>query len=230
MKRFYEKVSTAPAEGGGFAVLLDGRPVRTPAKAPLLVPTLKLAEALAEEWRAQGGTVEPSSMPLNRLAASTVDLFPARLGDARREVVAYATTDLLCYRTPFPPDLAARQRAAWDPWLAWARAALGAALIATDGLAPVGQPKEALAALAATVEGLDPWRLMGLHAATRLAGSLVLGLAVAQGRLVPDAAFDAAFLEELYEIEAWGLTDAQARRHAALRAEFAAVARFFDLL
>ena len=103
-------------------------------------------------------------------------------------------------------------------------------LVATDSLAPVEQPQEALQALERAVEELDPWRLMGLHAATRLTGSLVLGLAIARGRLGADTAFDLALLEELYEIGIWGLTEMQAQRHAALRAEFTAVGRFFDLL
>lgn len=225
MRRFYTDVTTAPVEGG-FEVRLDDRPVRTPARHPLRVPSEGLAEAVAAEWRDQGETVDVPAMPVTKLATSTLDLFPARIGDARREVMAYAPSDLLCYRVAAPADLARRQEASWGRWLDWADQALGAPLQVTHALAPVDQPEIALWALRARVEALGPWRLMALHQATRLTGSVVLGLAIEHGALDPPAAFDLALLEELFEIEAWGLTDEQARRHARLRADLVALGTF----
>lgn len=228
MKRFYRSVTTAPA-AGGFEVRLDERPVRTPARAPLLLPTLPLADAVAAEWQAQEDMVRPPLMPLTRLATTVVDLMPARREDAIREAADYAATDLLCYRAAAPEELAERQRTVWQPWLDWASRELDATLVVVEGAAPAPQPEAALRAIALAVRGLDHWRLVGTHATTTLTGSVVLGLAMERGALGAAEAFEAALLDELFEIEGWGEEEEQQRRHAGLSRDLEAAESFLRL-
>jgi chaperone required for assembly of F1-ATPase len=218
MKRFYKDATVGDVDGE-LAILLDGRPVRTPGRALLALPNRELAEALAGEWQAQGETIRPDAMPLTRLVNTVVDQLPAKRDDALEEIAGYAMTDLLCYRVANPATLVAQQQATWQPWLEWADATLGAPLVITTTLEPIPQPRASLDALRRTAEALDDWRLVGLHATTRLTGSIVLGFAMVDGVLEAEPAFTTATLEELYEIEQWGLEAEQARRHAALRAE-----------
>lgn len=229
MRRVYRTVgveegTTAPV------VLLDGRPLRTPARHPLRLPSRALAQAVAEEWAAQGETVRPASMPLTRLATTATDLMPARRGEALEEVLGYGATELLCYRTATPADLARRQEEAWQPWLDWLAGELGVRLYPARTLDPMPQPRAALEGLRAAVEAVADWPLVGLHAATTLSGSLVLGLALLRGALDAAALFELAQLDELYEIERWGEEAEQQRRHAALRRDLAAAEHFLRLL
>lgn len=228
MRRVYTSVAVEEGEGP-VAVLLDGRPLRTPARLPLRLPTRPLALAVAEEWAAQGETIDPHGMPLTRLATTATDLMPARRADAVAEVAGYAATDLLCYRAASPADLAARQQARWQPWLDWANRTFGARLEVTRALDPTPQPAASLAALEAAVARVPDWPLVGLHAATRATGSLILGLALLEGALEAEEAFALAQLEELFEIERWGEEREQQRRLAALRRDLAAAARFLRL-
>lgn len=229
MRRFYRKVAVEPG-GPPSAVLLDGRPIKTPARHVLRLPSAALAEAVAAEWAAQGETVAPHTMPLTRLATTAIDLMPARRADAIAELVGYASTELLCYRALVPADLAARQHERWQPWLDWLARTHGARLEPVRSLDPQPQPQASLAALHAAVERLGDWPLVGLHAAVTATGSLVLGLAMQAGLLEAEAAFVLAQLDELYEIERWGEEREQQRRHAALRLDLAAAERFLRLL
>ncbi len=229
VKRFYAEVTTA-ATSTGFAVLLDGRPVRTPARNPLTVPSEPLAEAVAAEWRGQGEQILADTMRLTRLATSVVDLMPTRRPDAVAEAAGYAGTDLLCYRATAPASLVERQARAWQPWLDWAERQYDARLHAFAGVMPTAQPETALRALTAAVERLSDWRLMGLHAAATLLGSLVLALALERGAITAGAAFGAGLLDELFEIEQWGEDAEQAQRHARLRADLEAAERFLNLV
>lgn len=229
MKRFYEEATVGTAEAG-HTILLDGRPVRTPGRALLAMPNATLAQAVAAEWAAQLETIKPEAMPLTRLANTVVDQLPAKRPDALQEIAGYAAADLLCYRVPHPASLAERQQATWQPWLIWAAEHLAAPLLTTTDLDPVPQPRASLEALSRTAEALDDWRLVGLHATTRLTGSMVLGLAMVEGELGAEPAFTAAMLEELFEIEQWGLEAEQAKRHAALRTDLAAAAFYCDTL
>jgi chaperone required for assembly of F1-ATPase len=229
MRRFWREVAVV-AEGPGFAPALDGKPVRTPARRALLAPTEALADALAAEWRAQGAEIEPASMPLTRLATTVVDLMPARRADAIAEAAGYAATDLLCHRAAEPPELAARQHLAWQPWLDWAERRHDAPLRPVVGVVDVGQPPDSLRRLRAAVERLDDWHLVGLHAATTLTGSLILALALERGAVDTSGAFAAALLDELWTIERWGEEPEQQRRHARLRRDLAAAERFLRLL
>ena len=229
MKRFYRDVSVAPAEGG-FAVHLDEKPIRTPAKASLLVPTLALAEAIAAEWREQGEEVAPASLPLTRLASTAIDLVAPRRAAVVAEITKYAGTDLLCYRAEHPVELVARQHHAWQPLLDWATLRYDAPLAVTAGVSPVAQPEASLRALTVAVEAYDEITLVALHLATAACGSLILALALTEGRLDADAAFDAAQLDETFEIEQWGEDPEQMRRRAGLKEDIALAARLVELL
>jgi chaperone required for assembly of F1-ATPase len=217
-------------EPGGFVVLLDDRPLRTPARQVLVVPSEPLAAAIAAEWEAQAERVDVPSLRLTRLATTVVDLMPARREDAIAEAASYAGTDLLCYRAAHPAPLVARQAAAWQPWLDWAERGFDARLCVAVGVMPGSQDETVLRALRTVVERLGDWRLVGLHAATTITGSLILGLALERGELDAADAFAAAFLDELYAIEQWGADAEQAARHARLRADLNAAQRFLELL
>src|SRR5690606_24662614 len=195
MKRFYKEVAVADTDQG-YAVMLDGRPVRTPARKPLSLSSRALAEAIAAEWRAQGDRVDPASMPLTRLATTAIDLAAARRPAIVDEIAAYAATDLLCYRADSPAELAARQHTAWQPLLDWVAVRHGAQLAVTAGVVPRPQPSEALAALRRTVEAQDDLALVALHAATVAAGSLVLALALLDRRIDAAEAFALSQLDE----------------------------------
>jgi chaperone required for assembly of F1-ATPase len=225
MNRFYREVGLGMGEGGSL-VLLDGKPVRTPGRRPLVLPARGLAAAVADEWQAQAETIRPDTMRLTRLATTVIDLMPLRREDAIAEAAGYGATDLVCYRATEPAELVAREAAAWDPWLDWLRRRYDASLAVAAGIDPLEQPPATLGRLRQAVAAVDDWRLVGLHAAVTTMGSLVLGLAMAAGELAAEPAFEIAFLEELYEIERWGLDPEQARRHERLRADLAAAERF----
>jgi chaperone required for assembly of F1-ATPase len=228
-KRFYSEVAVGTA-GGGFEVRLDGRGVRTPQKAALILPNRALAEAVREEWAGQGEHVRPATMPLTSLACTAVDRVAPRRAEAAGEIVGYAGTDLLCYRAEHPAALVARQAAVWQPLLDWAALVLDAPLKVTSGILPADQTVEAVAALRSAVETLDDLRLAALGSATRTSGSLVIGLALSRGRVSADAAFDAAELDATFQIEKWGEDLEATRRRTAVRDDLTAAWRLLDLL
>jgi len=229
MKRFWREVTVA-AEGAGFAIYLDGRPLRTPAKAPCLLPSRALAEAVAAEWAAQEGEVKPAEMPLTRAANSAIDRVTAEFDAVAGTVAAYGETDLICYRAPHPKGLARRQAEHWDPLVAWASEALGARLVLAEGVMHVAQPPASLARLAGAVRDHSPWELTALHDLVTLTGSLVIGLAVSRGRLAPGPAWVLGRVDEDWNTEEWG-EDAEAAAAAARRkADFLDAARMLELL
>lgn len=213
MKRFYKQAVTASSDGG-FTILLDGRGVKTPRGARLVLPTEALAAAIAAEWNRQGETVDPAAMPLTRFANTVIDGIAPDPAAVVTAILRFGENDLLCYRAYEPPALAERQRAAWDPLLDWAAQRHGARLAAGEGLAHLAQPNAALTALRAVLAAHDPFTLAGLHVIASITGSLVLALAVADRHLAAEAAFAASRIDEAYQIEKWG-SDAE----AALRAE-----------
>ncbi|MBN9590428.1 MAG: ATPase [Alphaproteobacteria bacterium] len=217
MKRFYEEVSVSPGDGG-FQVFLDGRPVRTPGGKPLALPTEKLAEAIAAEWRAQGDEVVPTSMPLLRLANTAIDGIAANRAATIDAILRFGDNDLLCYRAHEPPALAGRQAEGWDPWLAWAGRRLGAHLTIVYGLNHADQPAEALAALHEAVEAQDDYTLAGLHVIASITGSVVLALAAAAGEVTASQAFALSRIDETYQAERWG-QDGEAEARANRLAE-----------
>lgn len=222
-RRFWKEVAVAPREAG-HAVLLDARPLRTPAKRPLEVPTRALALAMAQEWHEQGPRIDPNAMPVTRAANSALDKVAPQRAAVARMLAEYGGADLLCYRAEAPAELVARQAAAWDPWLGWAREALGAPLVQTRGVMHVPQPQQSLDRLAARVAAEDAFRLTALHDLVTLSGSLILGLAVAGHALAPTDAWEVSRIDEIWQEEQWGRDEeahamAEARRAAFLTAD-----------
>jgi chaperone required for assembly of F1-ATPase len=229
MKRFYQRAEAIPA-AGGHGVALDGRLVKTPGKRDLVVPSAALAAAVAEEWDAQQGEIRRETMQLTRLAGATIDRNAAQREAIVRQVAHYAGTDLVCYRASHPPALAARQRAVWQPLIDWAAERYDAPLMVTNGIIPASQPAASLEAFAAAVAARDDYSLTALHAATAACGSLVIALALLEGRVDAGEAFAASQLDESFQIEAWGEDSEQTERRAALAADIKAAARFVSLL
>jgi chaperone required for assembly of F1-ATPase len=227
-RRFWTDVRVEAA-GTGFGIRLDSRPLRTPAKAPLILPTGAMAEAVAAEWRAQGGTVKPLTMPVTRSANAAIDKVATQFAEVAALIAAYGGSDLLCYRAEGPEGLVERQAEGWDPLLAWAGEALDAPLRVTAGVVPVAQPAASLARLAERVGGFGVFELTALHDLVAISGSLILGLAVTAGRLDADAAWQLSRIDETWQAEIWGQDDQaleQARdRHEAIRH----AARFYRL-
>ena len=229
MKRLYSKAEPVPREHG-YGIAIDGRPVKTPGKGDLTVPTGALAAAIAEEWNTQEGEVRPATMPLTRLATTTLDRVATQRKTVVQQTANYAGTDLLCYRAGHPPALAARQQTVWQPLIDWAVLRYDAPLSVTNGVIPKSQTTTSLRAFAAAVTELDDFALTALHLATTACGSLVLGLALLEGRIDAAEAFAASQLDESFQIEAWGEDPEQLERRRALAADIEAAARFVSLL
>lgn len=227
-KRFWTSASAQPAPGG-FAVHLDDRPVRTPAKAPLIVATNALAQAIAAEWDAQEGLIKPETMPLTRAANSAIDKVAPLRAAVIAELAGYGGTDLLCYRAEAPEALVMRQAAQWDPLIDWAATALHAPLIVTHGVIPVQQPQPSLARLHAHVAACTNAELSGLHDLVAISGSLVLALAVIANRTTAAEAFDLSRLDTIWQQEQWGRDEDEAEIEGLRRAAFEQAHRFYAL-
>lgn len=227
-KRFYKDVSVG--EGAFFQVLLDGRPIKTPGKKALMLPTRALADLVAAEWAAQGAQIDPGTMPLTRFSNTAIDAVSAALDEVAADIVAYAGRDLLCYRAGHQPQLAERQAALWDPVLGWARAALGARFDVAEGVMPIDQPATTLKAIARALEPHDPYRLTALHVLTTLTGSAILALAHARGALDAEAAWAAAHVDEDYQIGMWGQDYEASVKRGQRQAEFDAASRYLAAL
>ena len=229
MKRFWKDV-TVGEEDGAWGVRLDSRPLRTPARAPLVVPTEALAEAIADEWRSIDGDVDPRAMPLTGLANAAIDRIAPKPEVFAAGLARYAEADLACYRAEGPRGLAERQEESWDALLAWARRRYDVDFATTRGIVHVEQPGATVERLAHAVAALDPFRLAGLSPLVTIGGSLVAALAVLEKAITPEAAWDAVSIDERWQLQQWG-GDAEAE--AALenrRRDFLAGARFLELL
>ncbi|MBD8618734.1 ATPase [Sphingomonas sp. CFBP 13728] len=226
MKRFWTDV----AIDADRVVTLDGKPVRTPGRRPLALPSDALAEAVAEEWRAVGETIDPRTMPLTGLANAATDPIANDPAQFAARLAAYGESDLLCYRAEGPPLLVERQAAAWDPLLAWARGRYDVTFAVTTGVMHVAQPDATIARLHEAVAAYDDFRLAGLSPVVTLTGSLVIGLALIEGEINADAAWAAAGIDEDWSIEMWG-EDWQATQLRELkRKEFGVGVEFLGLL
>ena len=218
MKRFYKDVSVA-AQAGGYAVLLDGRAVKTPGGNALVLPNERLASAIAAEWREQGEQILATSMPLLRLANTVIDGVAVHRDEVIDAILRFGENDLLCYRAHQPPELVTRQKSGWDPLLHWVAQRHGARLRVAEGLNHVDQPPETLMALRRALEGFDAFTLGALHVIASITGSVVLALAVAEG-VVPGArAFELSRIDEVYQAEKWGEDAEAAKRATALAHE-----------
>jgi len=228
-KRFYNDV-TIKDEGGGVGVLLDGRPVRTPGKAPFVAPNKALAEAIGEEWRGQGARVDPATMPLTRLANSVIDGVKGHEEAVIGDILNHAGSDLICYRAEGPKGLVTLQTKHWDPIVAWAKRDLGVSMRLAEGVMHVEQPPASLDAIGKRLAGFGPWSLAALHVMTGFSGSALLALAVALGRLSPEEAWAAAHVDEDWQISQWGEDEEARQRRENRRRDFAAAARMLELL
>lgn len=211
--RFYEQVGVAETHGG-FAIVLDGKPVRTPARQAFALPSRALADAIAAEWQAQQGRIDPASMPITRLANVVIDGIAPNPQPVAAEIARFVASDLVLYRSPGPERLAAKEAEHWDPVLAWARNALAAPFVLVEGVTFVAQPLEALQATEKAIPQ-DPWQLGAVHSATTLMGSALIALAMSVGHVNPEAAWAAAHVDEDWNTDFWGRDElAVARREA----------------
>ena len=229
MKRFWKEASVA-REGGSWGIALDGRPVRTPQRAPLAVANPALAEAIAAEWQAQGETIDPAAMPMTGLTNAAIDLALPDPAAFAEPVAAYAATDLLCYRDDRDALLQAEQAAAWNPLLAWAEARYGVEFEMTRGILPIDQPPATVAALRAAVLALDPWRLTALTPLVTIGGSLVAGLALVAEAYDAETLWQVVSLDELYQERRWGADELAQMQRAAHKRDWDNAARFLTLL
>lgn len=231
MKRFYKETGVDEGEGG-FRVLLDGKPMRTPAKAVLVVPTRALAEAIAAEWAAvpEKAEINAAHLPLTRLAATGIDRVVSRRDEVIADTSKYAGSDLLCYRAAGPDSLVGLQRERWDPLLAWTAERHGAHLVTAQGISFVDQPVEARARLHEAVAAHGDLALSALYNLTHTAGSVVIALAVSDGRLDGAGAFTAAQTDELYQVDRWGDDPIAEKQREGVRRDIEAAARFLSLL
>ncbi|MBO3760563.1 ATP12 family protein [Ciceribacter sp. L1K22] len=222
-KKFYENVSVE-ADGDSFAVKLDGRPVKTPARNTLLLPTTPLAELVAVEWRAQRDVIDPATMPVTRLANTAIDAVAEQVDMVAAEILRFAGTDMIFYRADTPQELVERQNLSWNPLLDWAAETLGARFILAVGVMHQEQPEAAIAAFEkALARHRDPFALSALHVMTTLTGSALIGLALAEGRISLEEAWSLAHLDEDWTDEHWGI-DAEAAHRRAKRFEEMAAA------
>ena len=229
MKRFWKDVSVSQ-EGEGWGVRLDGRPVKTPARAALAVPTQALAQAIADEWRDTGETIDPRAMPLTGLANAAIDRIAPDTASFARGLAVYGESDLLCYRAEGPAPLVSRQAQSWDPILAWAQQYYDAVFELASGITHMPQPPESIARLNAAVAARDPFALAGLSPLVTISGSLLVALALAEGAISLDTAWAAATLDEQWQAEHWGEDEEAAAALANRRRDFEAAARFLALL
>jgi chaperone required for assembly of F1-ATPase len=226
VKRFYKEATA----GEGNRILLDGRPVQTPGRVPLALPDSRLAEAIADEWNAQGETIDPRAMRLTGLANAAIDRIAPDPAAFAGGLAAYGESDLLYYRAEGPAPLVERQAELWEPILAWARARYDVAFEIVAGVIHKRQPAETVARLAGALAARGPFELAGLSPLVTISGSLIVALALAEGAIGRDAAWAAAALDETWQTEQWGEDAEGAAALAARRADFAAAARFLSLL
>ena len=225
-KRFYKTVSV----GDDLAILLDGRAVKTPMKQKLILPTRKLADAVAAEWQAVDKLINPANMSLTKLANTAIDTVTASRKHVADEVIAYAGNDLVCYRAEKPADLVALQAKAWDPILTWANVKFGVKFVKAKGVIHESQPPAALHAVEVDISRIDNFALTAVHNVMTLTGSALMALMLHDRAITADAAWDAAHIDEDFQIEQWGADNEATKRRAWRKADFMASSQFMNLL
>ncbi|MGB0959016.1 MAG: ATP12 family chaperone protein [Halocynthiibacter sp.] len=228
-KRFWTEETIVEVEGG-FEIQLDGRVLKTPAKTSLTVPTRALADLIKGEWATQEGEIDPLSMPFTRLANAAVDKVAVQFDEVAEIVAAYGGTDLLCYRATYPEGLIARQAEKWDPLLDWAKTRFGVALATGQGVMHVAQNPDETAKLTARVKSETAFGLAALHELVAMSGSLILGLAAAEGQNSVAAIWDLSRVDETWQIQEWGEDEDAAKMVEIKRIEFETIARFYHSL
>lgn len=227
-KRFWKEAGVVEEEGG-FGVRLDGRAVRTPAKAALIVPTRALAEAIAAEWNAQEGKIDPGTMPFTRSANAAIDKVARQKSEVAEMLAAYGDSDLVCYRATGPVELIEKQAAAWNPLLDWTESVLSAKLLVVEGVVHVPQDTAALARLRAHVDALDIWALTAFHDLVSLSGSLVIGFAALDGFYPVETLWNLSRVDETWQAEQWGSDEEAEEMAARKQSDFIHAKRFYDL-
>jgi len=227
-KRFWKEAGVVEEEGG-FGVRLDGRAVRTPAKAALIVPTRALAEAIAAEWNAQEGKIDPGTMPFTRSANAAIDKVARQKSEVAEMLAAYGDSDLVCYRATGPVELIEKQAAAWNPLLDWTESVLSAKLLVVEGVVHVPQDAAALARLRAHVDALDIWALTAFHDLVSLSGSLVIGFAALDGFYPAETLWNLSRVDETWQAEQWGSDEEAEEMAARKQSDFIHAKRFYDL-
>ena len=221
-KRFYAEAGVAEV-ADGFAVTLDGKPIRTPSGRQVVAPSREIADAIAAEWQAQQELIDPSTMPMTRFANSVITAVVDRVEAVTDDIAKYFQSDLLFYRAGHPEALVAREAAHWDPLLFWAADTLGAHFILAEGIVHVRQPEAAVAAARAALPD-DPWSIAALHVITTLTGSALLALAFLRGVLDQDQVWAAAHVDEDWNGEKWGIDEEVAARRAVRLVDFSSAA------
>lgn len=227
-KRFWKKAEAVESEGA-FTVLLDGRSVKTPAKSALKVPSLEMAQAIADEWDAQEEQIDPIAMPVTRSANAAIDKVSTQFTEVADMIAEYGDSDLLCYRADGPRELADRQARAWDPLLDWADQTFNARLEPREGIIHAPQDPRAIANLKREVHAFSPFELTAIHDLVGLSGSLILGLAAARGYESPEALWELSRVDELWQAEQWGDDDEAIEVAEKKKKEFLHSAKFFEL-
>lgn len=229
-RRFFKTAETAAADNG-FAVLLDGKAVRTPARRALILPTAAAAEIIANEFRSQESVIDPGQMPATRLVNTTIDGVVDDPQAIAEDIVKFAASDLICYRADAPHSLVRRQADAWDPLLDWVQGEFGANFVLAQGVMPVSQPREVIVAFATRLKMHDePFRIACLHTMTSLTGSAILALAVAEGFIAVDVGWEAAHIDEDWNISQWGEDSEAAQRRGLRKLEMMAAANLLAAL
>ncbi|SEF65944.1 Chaperone required for the assembly of the F1-ATPase [Thalassococcus halodurans] len=227
-KRFWTDATVTDADGG-FTVLLDKRAVKTPAKAPLILPTQAMAQAIAEEWQAQTDKIDPNTMPVTRSANAAIDKVRIQHAEVADMIAAYGDSDLLCYRADSPEELVARQAETWDPYLAWAEEALGAKLEPRTGVIHAGQDAASLTRLSEAVHAFDPFELTAFHDLVSLTGSLILGFAAERSWAESSSIWSASRVDENWQIEQWGEDEEAQATEQVKKRSFEDALRFIHL-
>ncbi len=227
-KRFW-KTADVVADGDGYGVTLDGRAVRTPAKASLILPTRGLAEEVAQEWQAQEELIQPLTMPFTRSANAATDKVMPQHSEVADMLAAYGDSDLICYRASHPQGLVERQNAGWDPLVDWSVTHLKAPLQVYVGVMHASQPEASQETLARRTHAMTPFQLTAFHDLVSLSGSLIIGFAAVEGRNTPEALWDISRIDETWQIDQWGADDEAAEQAGIKRAAFLHAYRFYRL-
>lgn len=227
-KRFWAEVTVQPVDGG-YQVMLDARQVKTPAKAVLLAPSRAVADAVAAEWRAVDGVIDPRHMPVTRAVNAAIDKVAVQFDEVADLIAAYGGSDLLCYRADAPAELALAQAAAWDPMLGWAETRLGVKLTCGKGIAPIAQPAQSLSVLRAHVFATTAFQLTALHDLVSLTGSLVLGLAATTDEFSPESLWSLSRFDEEWQSRLWGEDEEASAMTATKRNDFLFACHFWKI-
>lgn len=227
-KKFYDQVNVQSADDG-FTIMLDGRPIKTPAGSALKISSQPLAQKLVEEWAGQTETINPDTMLMTALCCTMIDRVVPKKSEVVSQLLQFAETDMLCYRAEEPQEFALRQHEAWQPLIDWAADTYGAPLQVTKGIIPIPQPQTSLDSLASAVEGLCDWELTALSITTPIAGSLIVGLSLVKNRIDTEQAISIIQLDEDYQNEQWGTVEEAQQRRQNTRREIEAAALFVKL-